>query len=253
MKPGPRHVILLLLGSLCLVLLLVGMTPGLLGSSLAFVLVLISFGLPLPIWGLLLLVLLALFLPKLQRVRVPWRAVAIGVGMLVITGLLLRFEGPARLGFLASKPAFEALVPSAPVAEEGGRPLGREVGLYTVDEYGIDPRGGTFFRVHQAFVGLGPGTSYGFAFRPNPEGTPFGSLDYETWPLGDDWYMFRATRGECTERASWSDHSTHSRHRRVARPTASRVTPWRANQRQRRSTSRARRAKPCGWRSASTA
>ncbi len=42
--------------------------------------------------------------------------------------------------------------------------------------------------------GIGPDTmSYGFAFRPNREGTPFGKAGYHLSPMIGDWYCFSAS------------------------------------------------------------
>ena len=36
--------------------------------------------------------------------------------------------------------------------------------------------------------------SYGFAYRPNRQGSPFGAARYGVWRLsGSDWYWFRAS------------------------------------------------------------
>jgi hypothetical protein len=42
--------------------------------------------------------------------------------------------------------------------------------------------------------GIGPDTmSYGFAFKPNPEGTPFGRSGYSYSHVVGDWYVFSAS------------------------------------------------------------
>ncbi len=69
-----------------------------------------------------------------------------------------------------------------------------QLGIYQVDEWAVDPRGGVFFRVNTGGDGLGPDTmSYGFAKHPNSTGTPFGMAKYRTFPLVGDWYWFRAS------------------------------------------------------------
>jgi hypothetical protein len=35
--------------------------------------------------------------------------------------------------------------------------------------------------------------SYGFAFRPNPKWTPFGSAGYRYTKVAGDWYVFSAS------------------------------------------------------------
>jgi hypothetical protein len=86
---------------------------------------------------------------------------------------------PRRVAFLLSRPVFERLVATAPANRYEGEPLGRRLGLYDVDRYAADPRGGVYFRTHAGPDGIGPDTmSYGFAYRPNREGTPFGKAGY---------------------------------------------------------------------------
>ena len=63
-----------------------------------------------------------------------------------------------------------------------------------VDEYTADPRGGVYFRVHRGHDGIGPDVmSYGFVYKPNRIGTPFGAAGYHLFRLGNDWYWFRAS------------------------------------------------------------
>jgi hypothetical protein len=75
-----------------------------------------------------------------------------------------------------------------------GEALERWLGVYFVDRYAADTGGGVYFRAHAAADGIGPDTmSYGFAFRPNPEGTPFGGAGYRYTHVADDWYVFSAS------------------------------------------------------------
>jgi hypothetical protein len=61
-----------------------------------------------------------------------------------------------------------------------------------VDEYAADPRGGVYFRVETAPDG--PDTiSYGFAFKPNPEGSPFGNAHYSRTRLTGEWFSYQAS------------------------------------------------------------
>ena len=69
-----------------------------------------------------------------------------------------------------------------------GAALDRRLGIYHVDRLAADPRGGVYFRTHTGADGIGPDTmSYGFAFRPNPVGTPFGRAGYGYSHLFGDW------------------------------------------------------------------
>jgi hypothetical protein len=85
-------------------------------------------------------------------------------------------------------------VDNAPVEEYDGKQLGKQVGPYHVDRYGADKRGGVYFRTATGPDGIGPDRmSYGFAFRPNGEGTPFGNAHYRRRHLFGDWYVFAAS------------------------------------------------------------
>ena len=75
-----------------------------------------------------------------------------------------------------------------------GAPLNRRLGFYGVDEYAADPRGGVYFRVYTGGDGIGPDQmSYGFAHKPNSEGSPFGAASYRVHRLGGDWFWFEAS------------------------------------------------------------
>ncbi len=72
--------------------------------------------------------------------------------------------------------------------------MGRWLGVYYVDRYAADPRGGVYFRTHAGPDGIGPDTmSYGFAYKPNPKGTPFGRAGYHLSHVTGNWYVFSAS------------------------------------------------------------
>jgi hypothetical protein len=108
--------------------------------------------------------------------------------VLIVTGI------PRRVAFLISRPSFQRHVATAPASEYEGEGLGRWLGVYYVDRYAADPRGGVYFRTHAGADGIGPDTmSYGFAFKPNQKGTPFGRAGYGLTHLVGDWYLFSAS------------------------------------------------------------
>lgn len=60
-----------------------------------------------------------------------------------------------------------------------------------MDRYGTDGRGGVYFRTATGPDGIGPDRlSFGFAFRPNAEGSLFGDARYELGHLFGEWYWF---------------------------------------------------------------
>jgi hypothetical protein len=124
----------------------------------------------------------------------PRRRIATTPAIIALSLVLIWFGIPRRVAFLLSRPAFERHIATAPANRYGGEPLRHRLGVYDVDRYATDPRGGIYFRTHAGPDGIGPDTmSYGFAFRPNREGTPFGKAGYGLSHMVGDWYCFSAS------------------------------------------------------------
>lgn len=124
--------------------------------------------------------------PVVERLAIP--AVAF------ITLALFLTEAPRRVAFLLSRSAFERLATTARVDHPHPLPSRTLAGVYRVDEFAADRRGGVYFRVVLAPDGLGPDhLSYGFAKGPNLKGSPFGASNYLIVHVVDDWYWFRAS------------------------------------------------------------
>ncbi|WP_439621598.1 hypothetical protein [Gemmata sp.] len=166
--------------------------PGLLGVVL--------FGIPLVFVSLLLLGFWFLLLivlgirdivnPPTPNMRFRRWGLASALVMFGTLGLLW-FHVPQRVAFAFCSADLQRLTDTAQTSEWGGEEIDSKVGLYRVDQYAADPRGGVFFRTATGPDGLGPDQmSYGFAFRPNGVGTPFGKAHYYQHHLFDDWYMF---------------------------------------------------------------
>lgn len=117
-------------------------------------------------------------------------AIAIPVLMLIVFGLLV-FYVPRRIAFASSRSDFELAAAGAPKSKQGVS-LDRKLGIYQVDQYAADPRGGVYFRVHSTPDGPDT-TSFGFVQQPNPRGTPFGAAHYRVFRLTGDWYWFRVS------------------------------------------------------------
>jgi hypothetical protein len=113
---------------------------------------------------------------------------------LAATPALLLTSTPRWLAFRQHQQQFEALLPQAPPA--GNRavaPLNADLNVYWIDHWGTDARGGTYFRTLSGRVdGKADRRSFGFAHRPNPDGSPFGNERYELHHLTGDWYSFSA-------------------------------------------------------------
>ncbi len=149
-----------------------------------------------PIAGLVGLYVIGLLRDKgrFANVRIPWKPLVVAFVCLFLTYATLKFYIPRRVVFSVTRPAFEAHIDQAVVSDFGGAEFDGWIGPYKVDEFAADPRGGVFFRVYSGRDGIGPDTmSYGFAFEPNPEGTPFGAAHYRTFRLGNSWCWFRAS------------------------------------------------------------
>ncbi len=130
-----------------------------------------------------------------EKSPVPHRRWFIVAITTLILSVVLMMNGiPRRVAFALSRPAFQQRAATAPVSEYNGEGLGRRLGVYHVDRYAADPRGGVYFRTYAGADGIGPDTmSYGFACRPNREGTPFGNAAYRYAHVVGDWYEFSAS------------------------------------------------------------
>jgi hypothetical protein len=129
-----------------------------------------------------------------KEVLYPRRWIILSPAIVALSLVLILTGIPKRVAFILSRPAFQRHIARAPVSEDQGEPLGRMLGVYYVDRYAADPRGGVYLRTHAGPDGIGPDTiSYGFAFRPNREGTPFGRARYHRSHMVGDWYLFWAS------------------------------------------------------------
>lgn len=179
------------LGAICLLSLAVW--PGVL-ESVAFGFPFILLSLPLlGGWFLLLVVLAARDLTRTPASgRTCWGLWSAAI-MFSTMGLLW-FHAPQRVAFGFCSSTFRGLLETAPLADQEGAELNRRVGPYRVDRYAIDGRGGIYLRTHTWPDGISPDRmSYGFAFKPNVQGTPFGNAKYRRRHLFGDWFMFAAS------------------------------------------------------------
>jgi hypothetical protein len=178
----------------CLAVLTISIYPGVLNDLVLPAIFLSFFAIPLvAIIGLATLIVLARR-GGLKNIKIPWRRAAAVAVVLFAACLMLGLDVPRRIAFAVSRSKFEQLLSQAPKSDRQGAPLNQRLGIYYVDEYVADPRGGVFFRVHCGSDGIGPDRmSYGFAHAPNRKGTPFGAAHYRLFELGNEWYWFRAS------------------------------------------------------------
>jgi hypothetical protein len=149
------------------------------------------------IWFLLLVALALRDIVKRPEAGAPrrWLGVA-SAGVMFCTIGLLSFDVPQRVGLAICHARFQRLAEAVPPVGFRGRDreINLRVGPYRVDRFAADERGGVFFRTATGPDGIGPDRmSYGFAWRPNREGTPFGRARYELVHLFGGWYSFQAS------------------------------------------------------------
>lgn len=129
---------------------------------------------------------------RLARVPV-WEMLATFV-LVVVVLILISYSIPRQAAFLASRSAFEQAAKTVPAGRDRPVSIKTRLGFYYVDECGIDPRGGVYFRIYAGADGLGPDIiSYGVVKGPNSRGTPFGAAGYGLIHIVDDWYWFSAS------------------------------------------------------------
>jgi hypothetical protein len=102
---------------------------------------------------------------------IPFRHAGAVMLMVLATCALLTFSIPRRIAFATSRSAFQHLVEEVREPDNDRVRLNEWLGFFYVDEYAVDRRGGTYFRVHSGPDGIGPDLmSYGFCqskFRRN--------------------------------------------------------------------------------------
>lgn len=117
------------------------------------------------------------------------------ITMVFATHILMQLNLPMQLALRLSETAFAAQVSDAPVADTKSNAAGlfERLGLYSVDYYARDRRGGIYFATSQHQI---LGVSYGFAYQPNHRGCPFGDSGYAIEPVVGEWYWFRSITSE---------------------------------------------------------
>jgi len=125
----------------------------------------------------------------LSMARLPLAAACLFASLVIAASGVL-----PRGAFLLCRSSFEPFIASAPTSKREKRTLlDRRLGFWHVDRYAADRRGGVYFPVG-TFTGFLAGTvTYGFAYKPNAEGSPFGNayMAYHTVHITGDWFYFR--------------------------------------------------------------
>lgn len=175
----------------CAVALVVSIYPGWLNDLLSMAILLCLFVTPIILVVVAVVVITLYRRRSLHFDRTTWKCVALIAAMLFVTFIALRFYVPRRIPFAWCRTSFQQIVDNG---LEEDHEFNRTIGPYFVDECLTDERGGAYFRVYSGADGIGPDVmSYGFCYKPNNEGSPFGAAHYRTFQLGDNWHWFRAS------------------------------------------------------------
>ena len=180
-------------GSGAAFLLLMGTYPG--GVSQLGCMIVLLFPLIAGL-GLTWLLVLARSLPRPLGTGRPMPrigAILTAPVLVILTVALLAKAVPLRVGFYPAVGAFNAMLPKAPPPSTFDPVrLNRRVGIYRVDEWVTDPRGGVYFRTGTT-ADMIDTISFGFAYKPNKTGTPFGAASYRYGRLTGGWYWWSAS------------------------------------------------------------
>lgn len=187
------NILLLIIAILtCSLTLLLSVYPGVLQDFVIFIVI--------GFIGLLLAIGLAISAINLclkreeQSSRSGFRRLIATLLILAISYGSLKFYVPRRIAFFLSRPAFEKWLVTHPATTNKLQSINTKFGIYQVDEYFAGKQGDRYFRVYSHGDGLGPDTvSYGFAYQPNSENSPFGNANYKIYRLGNGWYWFQAS------------------------------------------------------------
>ena len=125
---------------------------------------------------------------KLNRSVFFW-----GLILFLMLGIFVT-NTPRSLGLMFSRSAFESIVNQVSIENIGeSKWLNRYFGIYYVEQYASDIRGGVYFLTNTKGSLSRETNSYGFVYQPNTQGSPFGNANYSYQRLIDGWYSFSAS------------------------------------------------------------
>ena len=164
---------------------------------------------PIIICGKLILVLLLLMGPWILLVGVIWIVqgirkfkemprnrvssmipYAFGLSIIIATILLADAGMFMKIPFMRHLPDFKSATSEIDFSKPGIQDLQKKLGIWNVDQCGVDEQGGVYFRIdmHEWWMIQ---WSFGFACRPDERTSPFGREGYMLRPMVDDWYYFK--------------------------------------------------------------
>lgn len=189
------NIIIALTALVCLAALAISVYPGMLSNILFMAMFLSCLIVP---FGFLAAIVAFILLARRRRLPALWaerrRFIFTPLVILLATFIPLLLYVPRRFGFETSRHAFDNFIATSPAPTDATASVNMRLGIYHVDKWGVDPRGGTYLRVYDCADGISPDcVSFGFCHKPNPSGTPFGAAYYEFHHLRGDWYWFCAS------------------------------------------------------------
>lgn len=174
-----------------LTLQVISLWPGLFSEVLWWII--LSGVIWFPLLVIMSIVLLVFLIRKFRKsphsVVRPLLYLGISAAVLLFTILWIYLHGPLRIAFHFSRGSFDNHIGNGIVEESGSDKIFR-VSVWNVQKQ-IDPRGGYYFRIDSGPDAIGPDImSYGFVYKPNVEGSPFGNAKYRLSKLDRDWFFF---------------------------------------------------------------
>ena len=114
----------------------------------------------------------------------------LGSGVVVaVSCMMVYLHISLRAAFYLTENSLTEIVESQEFTPESLQ--SRQIGLWCIDKCKTDDTGGVYLRIGGEMDGISPDwISYGFAYRPDPELTPFGRAGYELTGLAGEWYFF---------------------------------------------------------------
>jgi hypothetical protein len=171
-------------------LVLMSAYPGLIASTVFSLLGVITLLPLLGLWFLFIAVTAVREIVQRRPITAALGAQAAALSIFAFGLVVLRV--PLRMAFAFSQPAFERFMRSTALPDDDklrAESISRWFGIYHVDRWAHDSRGGVFFRTGTG-ADMIDTMSYGFAFHPNREGSPFGRAGYFLSPIAGEWHTF---------------------------------------------------------------
>ncbi len=133
-----------------------------------------------------------------QKVKLKLIRFALALAITFLTIVLILGDIPQRVAFLPTISSFEQYLEEYSHQDSTSMTFNKRLGIWKVDQYIKDLRGGSYFRIGTADK-IFCKVSYGFVYKPNKEGTPFGNTLYKLGQITKDWFYFEVTEEYCSD------------------------------------------------------